>query len=64
VPEELYNIHNIAIPRDNSPRTDVNMAMLVTITGVNVVTKLLKEEYSKNTEGWNREIWMWPIEPR
>ncbi|KAF9335607.1 hypothetical protein BG006_011120 [Podila minutissima] len=49
--EELYNTHDIVIPRDILPWTDADTAILDIITGFNIMSELLKEEYSKNTEG-------------
>ncbi|KAF9431178.1 hypothetical protein BGZ94_007629 [Podila epigama] len=50
VPEELEETHDVAIPRDIPPWTETDGALLRTLTGFNIMTELLKEEYSKNAK--------------
>ncbi|KAF8980149.1 hypothetical protein BGZ46_004578 [Entomortierella lignicola] len=48
VPEELHRTHDVAIPRDIPTWTDADTAHLETITGLDMMAQLLKEDY--NTE--------------
>lgn len=51
MPEALHKTHDIAIPRDIPPWTKADTALLDTVTGFNIMTELLKEEYSKDAGG-------------
>ena len=51
MPETLHKTHDIATPRDITPWTKADTALLDTTTGFNIMTELLKEEYSKDVEG-------------
>ncbi|KAF9345264.1 hypothetical protein BGX26_003348 [Mortierella sp. AD094] len=50
VPEELHESHDIAIPRDIPVWTEADTAHLETITGLDMMAQLLKEDYNKEDD--------------
>ncbi|KAF9114829.1 hypothetical protein BGX27_009666 [Mortierella sp. AM989] len=50
VPKELHKTHDIAIPRDIPTWTEADTAHLETITGLDMMAQLLREDYNKEDD--------------